>query len=263
LFGFYGNGYASWGDRIDQTRAYTNLVWLDIGDADLEAKLARVRLNGQTAIIAVSPWVFRLPSTEPAENASALLGWWAMLAPDLKAVVTAFLIADEPFRQNDNHVHAPPATVHANLNFTARWLRYNTGKLICVAGAGNEFDKFGVPTDVDWIGMYRYSYNTHWTQLVYSFLNLKRQKRPEQKIVAIMDAYANAEHPIDEKRIKAFNGWWQTLISWYSDDVVALCPFLYQTTTMEGRQVWGAESMPQVLLDLQSIKLKLVRPSSQ
>ena len=43
--------------------------------------------------------------------------------------------------------------------------------------------------------MYRYSYNTHWTQLSYSFFNLLRQKQKWQKVIAIVDSYGDANNP--------------------------------------------------------------------
>ena len=118
-----------------------------------------------------------------------------------------------------------------------------------MTASGVEYDTWGVPSDINWIGMYRYSYNTHWTQLMYSFFNLLRQKQKWQKVIAIVDSYGDTNNPPNESRIKAYNEWWKTFISW-SDDVVAVVPFMYQTTTMNGLQVWGGSSLPRVRLEL-------------
>lgn len=254
-FGFFGNAYDGWGDSIAEAAGYSNLHWIDACQTD---KIARARVMGAKVIVNAVPWVLAYPATTPSDLRNALRAWWVALPQELQDTVVAFLVTDEPFRANDNHFHLPAEQLNANLNSAAEWLKSFTGKAMCLTASGPEYDKWGVPAGFDWIGMYRYSYNTYWFQLMYSIMSLKRQLRPGQKMVAVMDAYADSSHPINESRIKSFNGWWQTFIGWYEGDVIAVCPFLFQNTTMGGVQVWGAASMPRVRLDLQSYALKIV-----
>src|SRR5215213_2133819 len=262
-FGFYGNGYEFWGDAIDQTRGFSNLNFLNGSSGPLLAdQLERTRANGQRAIISVGHMLFESPSTVPKELYLETFTWWW---EDLRAkdVVVALLLADEPFRTNDKWVKLPPAVVHHNLNNAATFVKLLTGKAVCMSASGPEYDQWGVPTDMDWVGMYRYSYNTHWLQLMGSFLNLVRLKRKQQKIMAVVDAYADDAHPIDESRIKAFDEWWKTLVNgYYGSDVVAVCPFLYQSTKMGDTNVWGAASMPRVLAELQGWGMNIMRSAS-
>jgi hypothetical protein len=253
-FGFYGNANDAWGDSVHLTLGYTNLHWVDAGQTE---KIIRARNMGAKVIINAVQLVFNYPATTPSDQRATLQAWWMGLSPELQDTVVAFLVADEPFRANDNNYHLPTEQLNSNLNSAAQWLKSFTGKAMCISASGPEYDKFGVPRGFDWIGMYRYSYNTYWPQLMYSVMNLKRKLASGQKMMAVMDAYADSTHPIDESRIKSFNSWWQTFIGWYEKDFIAVCPFLYQTTKMGEVQVWGASSMPRVLLDLQSYALKI------
>jgi hypothetical protein len=64
----------------------------------------------------------------------------------------------------------------------------------------------------------------------------------------VADAFEWPNKPIDESRIIGMNQTWRMLIDWYPSHVVAVAPFLYQTTTMG----FGASSMPRVLADIGS-----------
>jgi len=255
-FGFFGNASDQWGDSISESYSYTNLHWVDGCDTN---KIIRARAMGAKVIINAIPYVFAYPTTNTSELRPNLQAWWMVLSPELQATVVAFLVADEPFRANDKHYHLTDDDLNYRLNSAAQWLKSFTGKAMCICASGPEFDKWGVPASFDWIGMYRYSYNTHWTQLGYSFINLMRKLRAHQSMVAVMDAYADVNHPINESRIKSFNSWWQSYIGWYGSRVVAVAPFLYQSPKMGDLPVYGATSMPRVLADLQSYALKITR----
>ena len=249
LFGWFGNGYTNWGDSIDITSPESNLNWLQVEPA-LQEQLGKTKANGQVAIVSVVPLMFKYPSTELHADWQKRFGdWWESLPAELTQPIFALAIADEPFRANDKHYHYPIEQVHAVLNMVSGFVRTYTGKQTCMTASGVEYDTWGVPADINWIGMYRYSYNTNWAQLMYSFFNLLRQKQKWQKVIAIVDSYGDTNNPPNENRIKAYNEWWKTFISW-SDDVVAVVPFMYQTTTMNGLQVWGGSSLPRVHLEL-------------
>jgi hypothetical protein len=264
-FGFFGNGYVNWGDLIDRTASYSNLNWIQPCPEMIE-QLVRSKAYGQKVIIACPATFFAPPNFTPVQNfRQNFYDWWLLIPEDLKSTIVAILIADEPFRQNFKNMKTPLSTERliANLDGISNWIKgaigAQSGVATMISASGTEYDQYGAPKEIDWLGMYRYSYNTNWMQLAFSFWNLVRMKKPEQQIVAIVDAYADDEHPIDESRIKRYNEYWKTYVNIYSKHVVAVCPFLYQSTVMNGKNVWGAESMPRVLAELQGWGLKFPR----
>ena len=267
-FGFFGNGYLNWGDVIDRTATYTNLNWIQPCPEMVE-QLVRSKAYGQKVIVACPRTFFNPPDYTPLpEFRQNFYDWWGLIPEDLKSVIVGILIADEPFRHNFKQMEKPLSNERliANLNGISNWVKgavgAQSGIATMISASGTEYDQYGAPKEVDWLGMYRYSYNTNWAQLLFSLWSLVRMKTASQKIVAIVDAYADDEHPIDESRIKRYNEYWKAYVGVYSKHVIAVCPFLYQSTVMGYRPVYGAESMPRVLAELQGWGHKFPREMS-
>jgi hypothetical protein len=263
-FGFFGNGFADWGDVIDRTASYTNLNWTTPSPEMVE-QLVRSKAYGQKVVIACPGTFFAPPDYNPLPNfGENFSSWWNLIPDDLKDVVVAIMIADEPFRHNFKHMKTPLTVnqLKENLDGVADWIKGVRGArnvATMIAASGAEYDQYGAPKEIDWLGMYRYSYNTNWAQLGLSVWNLVRMKTAAQQIVAIVDAYADEENPINESRIKRYNEAWKVYVNFYAKHVVAVCPFLYQSTLVGGRPVYGAESMPRVLAELQTWGLRFPR----
>ena len=254
-FGFFGNGYeGSWGSALEATAPYGNLNWLDYQDSGFKDKLAYTHQQGKRAIVSIGKMLYSYPSVRPLPGrADQFTSWWNDLA-ELQATIVGFLIADEPWRTNEkNNLGLSSSQVTWYLNEAATEIKgivASSGSYlppaIVVSASGGEYDSYKIPVAVDWLGMYRYSYNTHWTVLMFSFINLIRKKEGNQKIVAIADAFEWPNKTIDEVRIIGMNQTWRMLISWYPSHVIAVAPFLYQTSSMG----FGASSMPRVLADI-------------
>lgn len=260
-FGFFGNGFANWGDAIDQTATYSNLNWVQPCPEMVE-QLVRSKAYGQKVVVACPGTFFAPPDYTPLSDfRQNFFNWWGPIPDDLKDVIAAIMIADEPFRQNFKQMKTPLSVdrLIANLDGISSWLKTVANAAVMISASGTEYDQYGAPKEVDWLGMYRYSYNTNWMQLAFSVWNLVRMKTPAQQIVAVVDSYADDAHPVDESRIKRFNEYWKAYVGIYSKHVVAVCPFLYQSTFMNGMSVWGAESMPRVLAELQGWGLRFPR----
>jgi hypothetical protein len=255
-FGFFGNGYQGWENAIGETAPYGNLNWLDYQDTDFREKLEYTRTQGKFAIVSIGKMLFDYPSVRPREyRSTAFQAWWGGLG-ELQHVIVGLLIADEPWRTNEkNNLGLASSQVTWYLNdasFTIKTLFndvfHTASPAIVVTASGGEYDSYKIPTAVDWLGMYRYSYNTHWTVLIFSFLNLLRKKEDRQRVLCVADAFEWPNKPINEDRIIAMNQTWRMLIGWSPAHVIGVAPFLYQTTPMG----YGAASMPRVLADIAS-----------
>ena len=249
-FGFYANGAVGWGDRIDQTKDYSNLNWLEVHDVSvLLEQLERTKKYGQKAILIVPDVFFEWPSTARKADGEAK---FRVLYEQLSAYheqIVAFLVADEPYRHNKKRVHLPDDQVNDNLNSVCRFLKAETGKATVVSVAGTEITRWGVPRDADWIGFYQYSYNTTRIALGYYWTRLLLALHPHQKIMAVVDAYENPGAPINEGRINRHNEVFRRLVSLNSDRVIAVAPFVYQTVP---DVLQGVDQMPRVLNDLKA-----------
>jgi hypothetical protein len=256
-FGFYGNGYLGGIDAIAETDPYGNVDWLEPGN-DFRFKVQQTRSRGKKAIINVTNVMYEYPRAVMKEDAEAALKYiWNELY-GLENSVIAFAMADEPWRANENgNFGLSEAVIEANLNFGAQMIRRVTNGRVAslITASGGEYDKYRIPTEVNWLGMYRYSYNTHWSMLLVSVINLVRKKQTNQQIFAIVDAFEWPGKPIDESRIKTFNSWWKTAIGWFPSHFIGVAPFMYKTIPM-GQ---GAESMPRVLADLAQWSVKFPR----
>src|SRR5215218_1143389 len=175
LFGYFGNGYhGPWERPTVSTGAGSvgNLLWVNWDDPALFEKLEVARHEGRRAIVNVSTLVFpSYPSTALPLPATEFNDWsdqWSQIARD---EIVAYLIADEPWRYNKNYptgytMQQVSDNLHmAALAVKALWPRANA----CVCASGAELASYSLPAAVDWLGMYAYSYNTHWLQLYYYF----------------------------------------------------------------------------------------------
>src|SRR5215218_3732747 len=263
FFGYFGNGYHGPWERPTPTAA-GNLLWVNWGDPALFEKLEVARHEGRRVIVNVSMLIFlSYPSTTFSLPAVEFNDWsdqWTQIARD--DLVVAFLIADEPWRYNKNYptgytMQQVSDNLHrAALAVKALWPRAS----VCVTASGYELVSYPIPAAVDWLGMYAYSYNTHWLQLYYYFHALRWRKTASQKIMAVADAYNKlAPAPQDEQRIWDYNRSWMSLVNGYKNDVVAVCPFLYQTMPGFG---YGAESMPLVRAQLDRWAARIVGGAS-
>jgi hypothetical protein len=238
FFGYYGNGFRGWGDGLTPTLPYTNLHWL-MPDEHLAADLQRCQDLGHKAVVVITSLVFQHPSSALHPDASERLRtWWLNLAN--REAIAALLIFDEPWMHNGT-AGLPFPQVGVNINAGAAIVKGVTGCNTLVTAEGKEYDLNGVPHGPDWIGMYRYSYNTWPWELYTSFDKLTRRKAPHQRIMVVADAYEKLNKPIAQWRINLFNSTWRYLIKGRRD-VVAVCPFMYQTSAM-GQ---GADRMPAV-----------------
>jgi len=246
FFGYYGNGYTGLGDVTAITKSYSNLVWIDPAqetDQTLKQKLENAKVNQQKVILVVTTFMFKYPSTELLPDAAQKFKDFYSKISQYSNLILAFFLFDEPYRNNDKNIHLDTKVVSLNLDSAHVIIDEYTGaKTTMISGAGNEFDKFGLPKLVNIIGMYRYSYNTAGYQLTWSYMNLLFKKKSEQKIIAIADAFEWPDKAIDERRIINFNNTWKWLIKYFGKDVIGVCPFLYQSSPM-GQ---GADKMPNV-----------------
>lgn len=243
-WGFFGNGYSGFGDALDATEPYGNLNWID---CDSVNALNKTRSQGKKAIVNVSTLIYPHYPSITVQNDVGLKSWWDSIE-DYHELIVGLLIADEPWRTNEKHVGLPGSIITGHLNTGGLIVAEVTGKPSLVCASGPEFDKYDIPSSVNWLGMYRYSYNTHWMLLYYSFANLVRRKSSYQRIFAIADAYEKPGVTVDSYRIINMNKSWRQLISWWPSHVIGVAPFLYQTSAM-GQ---GASNMPRVLADLYS-----------
>lgn len=257
MFGYYGNGFRGFGyDALAVEATTQTLAWLETASTEeMLAQLRRVRLLGQRAIIFVGPMIF---ATYPSSASSAAVpefdAWWLTLA-ECHDVVAGVLIFDEPWRANENHFHLPADEVSASIQRAATELRrlLPPSVAIVLAASGAEFSKYAIPQACDWLGVYAYSYNTHWSLLIFYVWNLLRRKGRHQRLIAIADAYEKAGVVPNQSRIKTHNGWWRTLVGRYPGEFVAVAPFLFQS----GPMGTGADGMAMVRIELAQWAIEL------
>lgn len=226
-FGYYGNGFSAWGPVEDRG----DLRWILDGDPLAD--------DGRIPVIVVTTLLFEHPRAKLRPDAEQ-----QFRARYEGRVGAVFLLFDEPWQQNK--WNGEPLTydqVTEALSTAAAMVRR-----VCptcstlVTASGGEMRRYKLPT-VDWLGMYQYSYNTMSIELMYSFLALVYRKSPWQKIMAVCDAYAKPDEPVNENRSMGLNRTWKWLVDIYKNEVVAVCPFMYQSTPAIGK---GADQMPQV-----------------
>jgi hypothetical protein len=248
FFGYYGNAYTGLGDVTGITKSYSNLVWIDPAqesDQTLLQKFENAKTYQQKVILVVTTFIFKYPSTELLpDGAKRFLDLYSKISK-YNGIILAYFLFDEPYRSDDNHIHLGSKAVTLNLDAAHVIVENYTTKPTMISGAGNEFDKFGLPKLVNVIGMYRHSYNTAGYQLTWSYMNLLVKKKAYQKIIAVADSFEWPDKPINmsvENRIINLNNTWKWLIKYFGKDVIGVCPFLYQSSPM-GQ---GADNMPNV-----------------
>jgi hypothetical protein len=233
-FGYYANGAKFLGPVEDGG----NLRWLQEGE-----------IPDRPSICSVTGLLFNHPSTVLRPDAKERLVEWFSKLPD-PTLVKAVLLFDEPWKLNENNKLKEDTT--GNLDKAAFLVKALTGFKTCVSEGGKNWVKNKIPANVDWLGMYSYSYNTYRIELSAYYTVLAWAKNKNQKIMAVVDAFENIGVNLSdprtlkqtEDRIIAHNNVWKALCKY--SDVVAVCPFLYQNAPFG----YGAASLPRVRAQL-------------
>ncbi len=168
-------------------------------------------------------------------------------------MISAYYVFDEPYWNNlqPNWKKNDPIKLQANLTDAITTIQQITqGKPTAIFFSYKEVtSNMLIPKNLNWLGFDCYVTDPNCTDSVITdYFNLiAKIKSPQQKLIIALDSFwGGPKSPTltDEQKVIHRIRLWQKLIV-SSNQIIALFPFLFQTDSHQ--ELWGAQSMPNVL----------------
>jgi hypothetical protein len=255
-FGYWGSGLNGLIDSSPLTAGYSNVAHIrDVaGTAEMASKLNAARRDGQLVVLHVQnvffPW---LSSHLVADPESDFRTFAAQVAPWNDIILGAYLF-DEPFWNNSTTPgwsSVEPLALASHLETAAHIIhRVWPGKPVLLSYAFPELtSELQLTPSVDWFAVNCYAaYQSGGNCSEEHTFNVQEWLRSRlaegQRLFLTSDAFWNSSPTPAIESALVDRARFLSNYSQQHSEVVALMPFVYQTTPTEN--LWGASSMPTV-----------------